>query len=267
MAAELCCTECFEDEYLKRFIEENGETGDCAFCESEGVKCIWPGELTELFDPLIQLFEPLEIGVNMMRDSDPLMLGDPLADRIDYDWEIFSENLGDRKHDLLDEIVNAGNAPEDMIDLRQFWTEVSKSFLHHSLEDHWHSFANHLRHVRRYIPNPDLADAMDSFRDPRTFLDNALQKVDRVIASGTEVFRARAGYNTAVWRREPYPANEMGAPPPHLATAGRMNPAGIAYLYLALSEYTAAAEIRPWKGSFISIAKFVMPAFFIRFCF
>lgn len=36
-----------------------------------------------------------------------------------------------------------------------------------------------------------------------------------------------------------------------------MNPAGIPYLYLALDEATAIAEVRPWKGALISVARFV----------
>ncbi len=38
------------------------------------------------------------------------------------------------------------------------------------------------------------------------------------------------------------------------ASEGRANPKGIPYLYLATKEETAISEVRPWIGSFISLA-------------
>jgi RES domain-containing protein len=47
----------------------------------------------------------------------------------------------------------------------------------------------------------------------------------------------------------------MGAPPPNLARPGRMNPLGIPYLYVALDQATAIAEVRPWLGALLSVAR------------
>lgn len=41
-----------------------------------------------------------------------------------------------------------------------------------------------------------------------------------------------------------------------LAIEGRVNPKGISYLYLATDTLTAASEVRPWVGQYITIAKF-----------
>lgn len=51
-----------------------------------------------------------------------------------------------------------------------------------------------------------------------------------------------------------YDADGCGAPPPDLASAGRCNSEGVAYLYAAQEEHTAVAEIRPYVGDTISIA-------------
>lgn len=40
------------------------------------------------------------------------------------------------------------------------------------------------------------------------------------------------------------------------ATEGRANPKGIPYLYLATDRDTAMAEVRPWKGSYVSVGQF-----------
>ncbi|MGC2743376.1 MAG: RES family NAD+ phosphorylase [Candidatus Angelobacter sp.] len=45
-------------------------------------------------------------------------------------------------------------------------------------------------------------------------------------------------------------------PLPEKVTDGRVNPRGIAYLYLAREGNTACAEVRPWLGSSVSLGQF-----------
>lgn len=94
----------------------------------------------------------------------------------------------------------------------------------------------------------------------RLLADTAKKRVT-TIARGSEFFRARKGI---VWveeefggeNPEPYSKVEMGSPPPHIAKEGRLNPAGIPYLYLASDIETTIAEVRPWIGLEISVARF-----------
>lgn len=52
-----------------------------------------------------------------------------------------------------------------------------------------------------------------------------------------------------------FDAKESSAPPWYKAVAGRCNPKGVSYLYAALEEHTAVAEIRPHIRDTISIAQ------------
>jgi len=52
-----------------------------------------------------------------------------------------------------------------------------------------------------------------------------------------------------------YDASGSSAPPSGYARAGRCNPKGVSYLYAALEEHTAVAEIRPFIKDAISIAQ------------
>jgi hypothetical protein len=52
-------------------------------------------------------------------------------------------------------------------------------------------------------------------------------------------------------------ASEMGAPPRESARAGRLNPVGIPYLYVSWDQKTCIAEVRPWMGACVSVARFV----------
>lgn len=51
-----------------------------------------------------------------------------------------------------------------------------------------------------------------------------------------------------------FPADASDAPPPGLPTAGRINPAGISYLYAAKDIQTAILEVRPIPTQYVSVA-------------
>lgn len=92
---------------------------------------------------------------------------------------------------------------------------------------------------------------------------------EEVIECNTEFFRAQKGCDWCpVYQYDednfkvhiddiPDPYNEQRMRPrPELAVEGRVNPKGISYLYLATDTLTAASEVRPWVGQYITIAKF-----------
>lgn len=64
-----------------------------------------------------------------------------------------------------------------------------------------------------------------------------------------------------------YDATGSSAPPKGTASAGRCNPEGVSYLYAALEEHTAIAEIRPFIRDSISVAmlKPVRDLFLVNF--
>lgn len=86
------------------------------------------------------------------------------------------------------------------------------------------------------------------------------------IGEGAAFHRARIGVSKRFasydqsWgsklKSMPYQAAGLGAPPPPLAKAGRLNRAGVSFLYLASDEDTAALEVRPHPGHEISIGQF-----------
>ena len=61
------------------------------------------------------------------------------------------------------------------------------------------------------------------------------------------------------WKQKEYKgfaATESGAPPASKASAGRINPERVKYLYLSEDPWTAAYEVRPIIGQHISVAAF-----------
>lgn len=58
----------------------------------------------------------------------------------------------------------------------------------------------------------------------------------------------------------PYSGCDIGAPPVHLSSEGRLNRSRVSILYLASDRETAVAEVRPHPGHLVSTAEFVANA-------
>lgn len=89
--------------------------------------------------------------------------------------------------------------------------------------------------------------------------------IEEQIPSGTEFFRARSEYKTKRLVQlenglieahyEGSSGKDMGPPPPPNASAGRLNRAGVSFLYVATDEYTAVCEVRPHPGHIVSVGR------------
>jgi hypothetical protein len=109
-----------------------------------------------------------------------------------------------------------------------------------------------LKYESRFV----LPESYKSFVD--TIVRNVNEHFTSIIPADTILFRGRINdvspqdHNDEV---PPFPAEQMGTPPRQLAGPGRINPEGISYLYCAGDMDTAGAELRPWKGAWITIAE------------
>lgn len=117
-------------------------------------------------------------------------------------------------------------------------------------------FAESTRSTNRYIRNRQSAAFL------RTVLETSV-RFHETWPAGTLVFRAQLGNEseTEVDGDEsleipiPYSPERM-LPLRNAAHEGRANPKGIPCVYVATSLDTAAAEVRPWIGSLVSVGQF-----------
>jgi RES domain-containing protein len=107
-------------------------------------------------------------------------------------------------------------------------------------------WAEHLRRVDRFRLREDDERLVERI------VEYSIQHRSHQLASHQSLYRARIN---GIDERQAKPSSEMGAPPPNLARPGRMNPLGIPYLYVALDQATAIAEVRPWLGALLSVAR------------
>lgn len=88
-----------------------------------------------------------------------------------------------------------------------------------------------------------------------TLLTTAKERIES-INKGQRYWRAQLGYDDSPCYDHivPHSHNRM-KPESEKAFEGRINPKGIPCLYLATDEKTAVSEVRPWAGSYVTVAQ------------
>ena len=222
-----CCALCFDDRHLQRRIPELAtEKGICSYCMSENQYLIEPLELRDQFEMLANIY--------VVEES-----GEPLIEWLKRDWSMF-------EHPMMNDVRC------DTLLSRVLGTELMRQqfvpadfTLTYSL-DIWEKFTWDLMNQNRFFPQnrPNL----ERLEELLSYLLVTLDEFP------DEWYRARLQKED-----NPYPIEEMGAPPQQMVPHGRANPAGISYLYLASTPKTAISEVRPHTGEIASVADFLVP--------
>jgi hypothetical protein len=226
---KLCCASCVGDRGLRKEIVPifSITTGACDYCGTENEHLIKPLDLRNYFEILTNIYSPSESGKT-------------LVEWFKEDWAMFTHPAMDVAHakELLSDILDDGDI-------------VRSSFSPSSLcytgrLDIWGKLKDELMHRNRFFPQTNINE------DERleSLLDHLLLDPEEI---SDKWYRARIQDS-----KEPYPIEEMCAPPKRLASQGRANPAGIPYLYLASTPDTAVSEIRPHTGELVSVADFCL---------
>jgi hypothetical protein len=246
------------DRVLVRHIRLSGKRGNCGWCESRGIKVVEAHSLYSFFDPVVALFQPLDLSDKAVSENQEQPVGYSLPNCMERKagWTIFNQRLSKHaKCELLDEIRGVDNVPigyPEVASSLELWTAPEAFFNHASEEYIWYEFAESIKWKRRFIPEKSAG----VLTDPKDWLPQYLDEIAYFTSPTDSYYRARLGgieeHHTVT---KPFSALEMGVPPRTKATAGRANPAGIPYLYVAEKELTAVSEIRPFLGGQVTVAR------------
>jgi hypothetical protein len=119
-------------------------------------------------------------------------------------------------------------------------------------------FARSVRHTRRFVWTARETAFLETVRATNRDRDVDLRK-------GMILYRAQLGTDLEIRTDDdgmPLYEESVGycaarmKPRLNQAKEGRANPAGIPVLYLGTTEKTAISEVRPWKGTSVSVAQF-----------
>jgi len=244
------CDECVKDEFLKDIIRMNAEQQKCDYCK--------PIASSNCAAPVSSIMEP--IGNTVFNYyNEPAIACVPYDGGYTFeptDTDNVLRSLGLECHDqLFEDISNAF--------VHEGWVEAAgghwaASHQNEILSQSWSNFVDVVKHEVRFFFSriPTSIEAGPQEYSPQQLLSvisHLIQELGltKTTSTGTKLFRVRERYKGSDWELN---QEQMGPAPSDRAAAGRMNPAGISYLYLAFEQETALAEVleRPPCGAAIA---------------
>lgn len=253
------CTECFTADALREEVKMRGElVPSCPVCKSVNVRALstTDSRLKAIFRALVRLHYS-------EWDYNAHLGGDHLQTLLFGNNEIFSLD----KH-TADEMA------------------FEEAFL--PLEDEWYPHSEHdialgggywdggilvgIREqlepqVHRVLQKTLSKDERAEENGWHELLAVIKADIERTLPQDSRFFRARVGVKASLqaqglghWSEKfsylPYRNHEIGAPPAHLCSEGRLNRKGTTALYVASSRNIAIAEVRPHPGHLVTTAEF-----------
>lgn len=240
----IVCDRCFKDREIKEIIKSLKNVGQCPTCGQSRVHRYdteKDAELIHKFEGLVDVYTPSDELPDDYNRGDLQSLKYELC----YNWDIFNLDT-DKIYSFLISIC------KEKYKERPILFDGSVGIIELTNEEYiknnsilkgykWEDFVEEIKHRNRFNTDHINEDVLELF----------CTYVSKIYKEGTTFFRARISKD-----EEGYDAENMGAPPAELATAGRANPEGISYLYLASCIETACHEVRTRGNDIVSIAEF-----------
>jgi hypothetical protein len=226
-----CCPECFNSPTLVSIVQDLSEkTGECEICNSKNVEIVNIDELAPNFFPLLNIYQVEENSLD----------ANSLLHEINEKWKVFKGKAKANSYSFLNELINS-------LDDGYLFTllnakKVGFKFINdNEFEKEWEILKREIKEKNRYF--------FKTFKPNE--LEEILNKNELIYHKETLFYRARLSD-----KPEGIPFNKMRKPPKEKAKAGRVNPLGIPYLYLALEPETVLHEVKAYHYDYVTIATF-----------
>jgi RES domain-containing protein len=246
------CRTCVEDGFLKTLIFRNRTATRCDYCNGKGMAA-----------PVECLMDAISYGLhNEYNDFDSA--GCPYGKEMpeipaDLTVDALTSIPLECNEQLLIDIADAFHNNQWVSAPGGWW---AGSHAHDDLRWSWEGFARTVKHKTRFHFGNNKDQASLGHREiavgdflPMLGQLFARRKLFKPLSEKTRLYRVRLREHGASWEMD---AEQLGAPPAEITRAGRMNPAGISYLYTALSSSTAVAETVSRPPQSVAIATFAV---------
>ena len=262
----VCCTRCFDDEYLMEFVKSFDTKGACDYC---GSKKVYVADLSDVGRFIRQCvskaYEDVdESGLYWDSEEKEYTAGQFIEDILIDEHRIFSEKKlsADGQRVLLHDLISkSGPKWRDLKDgaidhlggsailvLRDSFYGPDYNIYEYS----WSTFKYTVKHFARFFDLGQIHDKRDEILGPVLAL---LEEQSIAMSTGTFFWRARAA-GPDLPKSAVAIQNELGPPPLDEAKHNRMSPPGISYTYLSDSPETCISELKPNVGKKIWLGRF-----------
>ncbi|SNC74477.1 RES domain-containing protein [Marinobacter sp. es.048] len=261
------CSDCVGDEFLAEVVNTNACATECSYCgisTTSAIAAPFEEIMVHVSSAFFQHFaEPATAG--LPRDS-----GDWVGENLIIDTEDALLSFGWPCNDDLFQDVCGSFVNDDWVQCANgHWLG---SHEHERRHYAWSAFVEKTKHRTRYFfsDSNDTDFIAEDEYPPQQILRIIGQDIEnfdllKEIPADTQLFRVRERSSDQSFET----LEQMGPPPPTLASAGRMNPPGISYGYFAMERSTAVFEVvgAPPTGVSIGTFRTVRPLLAVDFTF
>jgi len=240
----ICCNNCFCDNELKPIIESLDLRGNCPICGSSNVYIYDTDKNIELigyFDELISIYTPVKLLPPEFPRAEVCLLKDEMLNN----WNIFQELNSSNVYKVITSICS--EKYQQNPELFDYPVGIAELYNPEYLNGHsllrtnsWENFVTALKTQNRFHSSHINLEILERF----------CSYIRKPYKKGTVFYRGRISSAVRLC------ADEMGAPPPEKASAGRANAQGVSCLYLANEIDTTIQEVRAGAFDFISVGEF-----------
>ena len=243
------CRHCIgDDSYLRGLVRRAFTDNTCTYCQSTRRRAA----------PLSAIMNAIYRGIQYSY-ADEATAGAPSSKEVQIEY--FTAE------DVVEDVVSSQGLdwPEQLQEdvagalTEEGWIEAAEghwmgSHGHEILHYSWTSFAFAVKHKSRFHFHSRVSDKSYgeelSVNEMLPFLGRLVRRrrMLRLFSAQTTVYRVRMGHHA-------HSIADLGPPPATGARAGRMNPAGIPYFYLSMTEATAMAEARATSGELATASR------------
>ena len=243
------CADCVDDVYLATLVNASAHHTGCDYCGDTGVPT---AEVSCILDAV-------NTGIHYAF-NDEANAGAPYSKDFSIEYlstfDVLAQTLSSEGVNWCNELIEdvAGALREDG------WVKAPEgdffgSYGHQRYRWSWAAFVSAVKHQSRF--HFHVEKSVDEYGERAIspaemlgFLGHVFvhNQMVQTISAEAVFLRVRKG----VW---PLIADKAGPPPHTKASAGRMNPAGIPYLYLAFDQATALAEARAVVGEDVMVSR------------
>lgn len=236
------CAECVVDDALAELVRLHYVSNQCDYCgATAGTPIAAPFNLV-----MHRIFEAISTEYADAQDIDlPWVEGGWITEEI-YAVDVVGDFDPGWDGAFVEDVI-------ECLDPMTYWTkhvhgDWAISNPQETLRYGWEGFKTQVLTKTRYLFLSEPEDEYETGRPdylPVSRMLNALGQVLKrhspsvVVDAGECFYRVRAAKTHETW----VSFDDVGIPPVGTASAGRMNPAGIPYFYLAIDEATAVAEV------------------------
>lgn len=238
------CADCVLDDELVSLVANNLSSNSCSYCGEENeegdlIAAPYNVVMKRIYESIFQYY------------ADAQDVGMPWVEK---EWLIPETNISEIIWDFdpgwcgefCEDLISSSDSSLYLVEhVKNDWSIESSSS---ALSYGWAAFKNQVLYKTRYLflsePEDEYSSGRPDYISVSSML-NALEalcnkeKLVTTIPAGTKFYRVRVNQE----KEEFTEFCDIGVPPEGKASAGRMNPAGISYFYVAYDQSTAEKEV------------------------